>query len=347
VGTAAAVIGLGFLIRGRESGADHALGSVRSLGASNASYPLVQLSEYELSRIGYGVGAGISADSGATPSDSAPLPVFRRPKVPLLGDAQLVSDTEVPSTLVEDAAVDLPAPLRPTRPSVAEAPYDVGPQIRNANQVRQALEREYPIGLREVGIGGRVEMSFFIDAHGVVERFEVKESSGNQALDQAALRVAQVFQFIPARRRNETVPAGLTLGITFESGNGGALASAGPSSASVQGAAQATPREIDEPAVMPFDVAPQVRNANQVRQALAREYPIGLRDAGIGGRVEMSFYVNAQGVVEQFQVKQSSGNASLDRAALRVAQVFQFTPALLAAKPVAAWISLGITFEGK
>jgi TonB family protein len=157
------------------------------------------------------------------------------------------------------------------------------------------------------------------------------------------LRVAQVFQFIPARRRNESVPAGLTLGITFDSGNGAAAASTVPSSAS----ARATPRGVDEPAVTPFDVAPQVRNANQVRQALAREYPIGLRDAGIGGRVEMSFYVNAQGVVEQFQVKQSSANASLDRAALRVAQVFQFTPALLAKKPVAAWISLGITFEGK
>jgi TonB family protein len=95
-----------------------------------------------------------------------------------------------------------------------------------------------------------------------------------------------------------------------------------------------------------FDVAPQVGNPERVQRALQREYPIGLRDAGVGGQVEMWFYVNQQGVVERFQIRQGSGSRALDEAAMRVARVFQFTPALRANQPIATWTALRITFVG-
>jgi TonB family protein len=203
--------------------------------------------------------------------------------------------------------------------------------------VEQALEREYPVGLRAAKIGGRVQMSFDIDAQGRVQSSEIREGSGNSQLDAAATRVARVFEFTPALRGTEPVATSVVLGITFGEG-AGVQAAAAPLAARASGPNQPVPAD--------FDVAPQVSNAARVRQSLLREYPIGLRDAGVGGHVEMWFYVNEQGTPEDFQIRQGSGHSALDEAALRVARVFQFAPARRGNQAIATWISLRITFEG-
>lgn len=99
------------------------------------------------------------------------------------------------------------------------------------------------------------------------------------------------------------------------------------------------------PTFTPYETAPELRNRNEVAQALQREYPALLRDAGIGGTVVMWFFINDQGVVENTQVNQSSGHPQLDEAALRVANVFQFTPALNRDQRVPVWVAIPITFE--
>ena len=58
-------------------------------------------------------------------------------------------------------------------------------------------------------------MWFFIDENGVVQNQVVKVSSGHQALDAAALRVAPVFRFTPALNRDKAVPVWVSLPITF------------------------------------------------------------------------------------------------------------------------------------
>ena len=80
-------------------------------------------------------------------------------------------------------------------------------------------------------------------------------------------------------------------------------------------------------------------------EALTREYPPLLRDAGIGGTVEVWFQIDEEGAVRQTLVKTSSGHAALDEAALKVADVIEFTPALNRDKRVPVWISLPITFK--
>ena len=99
------------------------------------------------------------------------------------------------------------------------------------------------------------------------------------------------------------------------------------------------------PTFTPYEVAPEVRNVEEVRQALTREYPAVLRDAGIGGTVVMWFFINDQGVVDNVQVNQSSGFEQLDAAAMAVAGVFEFTPAINQNEQVAVWISIPITFQ--
>jgi protein TonB len=98
------------------------------------------------------------------------------------------------------------------------------------------------------------------------------------------------------------------------------------------------------PTFTPFTVRPDIKNRREVELALTREYPPLLRDAGIGGTVEVWFQIDVEGAVQQTLVKASSGHAALDEAALKVAGVIEFTPALNRDKRVPVWISLPITF---
>ncbi len=99
--------------------------------------------------------------------------------------------------------------------SPAFTPFTVRPGIINRDEVRAALEREYPPLLRDAGIGGTVRTWFFIDEEGVVKNQVVANTSGHEALDQAALRVAPLIKFTPALNRDQVVPAWLELPITF------------------------------------------------------------------------------------------------------------------------------------
>jgi len=106
-----------------------------------------------------------------------------------------------------------PNPDLSTKPTFT--PWTVQPDVRNRDEVERALEREYPPLLRDAGIGGTVDVWFFIDEVGKVVRTQVDKSSGHQALDEAALEVARMIQFTPALNRGKAVPVWFTLPITF------------------------------------------------------------------------------------------------------------------------------------
>ena len=100
----------------------------------------------------------------------------------------------------------------------------------------------------------------------------------------------------------------------------------------------------DTPAFTPMTVRPGVRNRGEVQAAMEREYPPLLRDAGIGGTVQVWFFIDEEGRVLKTQVHTSSGHTALDEAALKVADVIRFSPALNREKRVKVWIALPITF---
>jgi len=100
-----------------------------------------------------------------------------------------------------------------------------------------------------------------------------------------------------------------------------------------------------KPSFTPFTVAPRIVNRAEVVEAMQREYPPLLRDAGIGGTVAVYFFVDEKGAVGDVRISESSGHEALDRAALAVADVFRFTPASNDDKPTAVWVSFPITFE--
>jgi TonB family protein len=102
-----------------------------------------------------------------------------------------------------------------------------------------------------------------------------------------------------------------------------------------------------EPTFTPFTVAPSIRNRREVVEAMNAEYPPLLREAGVGGTVRVYFFIGEEGRVEHTRIDQSSGHEALDEAALRVASVYRFSPALNRDEPVPVWVSFPITFQAE
>jgi protein TonB len=103
----------------------------------------------------------------------------------------------------------------------------------------------------------------------------------------------------------------------------------------------------DAPVYTPFTVAPELKNRREVERALQRYYPPMLKDAGIGGTTTVWFFIDQNGRVEKYQVNNSSGQKQLDEAAMRVADLMQFSPALNRDQKVPVWVSVPVTFRVK
>ncbi len=99
------------------------------------------------------------------------------------------------------------------------------------------------------------------------------------------------------------------------------------------------------PVFTPMTVRPEIRNRREVQAALMSEYPLILQETGIGGTVVMWFFITEEGIVQDKRVSQSSGQLQFDEAALKVADVFRFTPALNRDQRVQDWIEVPITFQ--
>jgi len=155
-----------------------------------------------------------------------PPKAIARPATPIVSDVPVSEDiTIAPTTFEENPVAELPPP--PTEAVVAEAaediaaaptftPYTVPPNLLNRNEVAQAMLKAYPEVLRRSGIGGTVQVYFFINKEGVVQDTRVHQSSGFPELDAAALAVADVYRFSPAMNRDKYVPVWVMLPIEFQ-----------------------------------------------------------------------------------------------------------------------------------
>lgn len=110
----------------------------------------------------------------------------------------------------------------------------------------------------------------------------------------------------------------------------------------------------DKPVVDPYEhpgtfvvmtVAPELKNRLAVENALRRLYPPMLRDAGVGGRVVVWVLVDEEGGVARAIVKEASGAAQLDAAALDVARVMRFSPAMNRDQKVKVWVAIPVQFR--
>jgi protein TonB len=76
-------------------------------------------------------------------------------------------------------------------------------------------------------------------------------------------------------------------------------------------------------------------------------YPGNARRRGHAGTVLLMVYVNEKGEADQVRVFESSGHASLDRAAAKSVAGWRFEPGTSGGIPTGMWVKIPITFELK
>lgn len=103
--------------------------------------------------------------------------------------------------------------------------------------------------------------------------------------------------------------------------------------------------EDDRPRFIPYTVAPRLKNREDVLALLHRKYPTALRNAGIGGSVQLWIYIDQEGQVVESRVARSSGSLVLDQVAQEVASRMEFTPAMNRDRVTPVWISQPIDFS--
>ena len=93
------------------------------------------------------------------------------------------------------------------------------PVIVNHAEILQARRHEYrTTGMMERGVGDTTGVQILVDTLGRVSDAKVAVSSEDQTVDEAALRVARVHQFEPARNRGKAVPVWVSLSLSFVPG---------------------------------------------------------------------------------------------------------------------------------
>lgn len=220
----------------------------------------------------------------------------------------------------------------------AFTPYTKAPELRSVTETAAALKAMYPSQLREAGIGGTAIVWLFIERTGEVAKTELFRSSGFDALDAAALRVAEDMEFTPALNRDRAVDVWVQVPVKF---------TAGERNGADRGRARAPDDFTVAPTFTPYTERPELSNQAVVAAALQAMYPPLLRDAGIGGTANVWFLIDEHGTVVKTQIARSSGHKALDLAALSVATTMEFHPARNRGDDVQAWVQVPITFSSK
>jgi len=144
-----------------------------------------------------------------------------RPATPKVSSADISEDVTISETTFESNPVEkLPPPPSGEGSSASDRPsfipYDVAPEMKNASEVQSYLQRVYPPSLKQSGIGGTVVLWIFVDKEGQVQKARVQKSSGYDALDQAAKKVADRMVFSPAMNRDKKTAVWVQQRVQFQ-----------------------------------------------------------------------------------------------------------------------------------
>jgi len=89
----------------------------------------------------------------------------------------------------------------------------------SADEVRDLLQELYPATLKDEGVGGRVVLWMRVDETGIVMESRVQESSGHEALDEAAQEIAAAMHFTAAENKGDPVSVWIAQPIDFRPGS--------------------------------------------------------------------------------------------------------------------------------
>lgn len=143
------------------------------------------------------------------------------PALPMIGTGDVSPDVTIGRTTFPDNPIStLPPPPSTQSQDLSQTPtltpYTLAPHLRNQDEVARALLRFYPPMLRDAGISGTVKVWFYIDKTGRVIRTQINVSSGYEAFDDAAVKVADLMKFSPAQNYDRKVPVWVSIPIVFQ-----------------------------------------------------------------------------------------------------------------------------------
>jgi protein TonB len=98
-------------------------------------------------------------------------------------------------------------------------------------------------------------------------------------------------------------------------------------------------------AFVPSMVAPRLLNPEEVERELRRTYPAMLRDAGVGGEVDVNLWLDESGTIVKAEIGRSSGHQSFDEAAMKVVGVMRLAPAQNRGRPVRVIVTLPVKYN--
>lgn len=208
------------------------------------------------------------------------------------------------------------------------------PQLDNRAEVLAYMIDHYPPALRDRHDFEMPWVWMLVDTQGRMRGGRVVKSSGKPAFDSLAIAALRVARFTPATLQGQPVDLWMPM----------------PVQVAYEDLARRSPpekRNPGEPYFTPYTVKPTLLNRDEVARALVKNYPPDLRAVGVGGTVLTWVFVDERGGIAEVQVKESSGNDQLDRAALAVARVMRFTPARNHKMAVPVWIALPIVFRSR
>lgn len=165
----------------------------------------------------------------------------------------------------------------------------------DSDQIPVPLTRElpaYPQEARSAGVEGRVILDVVVDANGKVSEAEIAESSGNEALDEAALKAIKKWSFEPGQKDGQEAACRVKIPVEF--------------------------KLIEEELVEYTELDDELEVLNMVTP----DYP---RHASKQGTVVISAIIGTDGKVESAEVVDSADDDRLDKAALDAAMLWEFS----------------------
>lgn len=149
------------------------------------------------------------------PVPQPPIPATR-PDTPAVVMAASLPPAQPPSAVPSPASASDAAPVMSTAPVTAQTPAPARAELPSSSPRYLHNPRPaYPQQSRRLGEQGDVVIRALIDTHGRVTQAEIRNSSGYESLDQAALQAVQRWRFVPGKRNGAPEAMWINVPLSF------------------------------------------------------------------------------------------------------------------------------------
>jgi protein TonB len=152
--------------------------------------------------------------------DPPPAAVDPRPQPEPVASVPEEIELEAPPSVPAAVAEAAPAPEEPARGGATVDPAGMGrpsaPRLRDRARAERLLQLAYPLHLQRDSIGGTVWLRLWVDEAGRGDSAALAVSSGEAALDAAALQVAPMLRFEPGMLGGAPIGTWIEFSVRFE-----------------------------------------------------------------------------------------------------------------------------------